>query len=332
MQKKEINNNSQSPNRINTVEINNKMKQLSSSSSSSSVFLRKQQQQQQQQQQNCHLVKQNSLDMDDSLTDQSPKIQVKKAERLQDPLNMLKKTLMRSNINSATISPRRLLPKPVGEDEQKITPTIIKPSNDKVLVKQYSSSSSSSLTQTSGDSKPHHATKLDDQIETISELDNEQDGFKSKYNYYQRAHQLLHTDSLSSDPSDCVSQRNSICLPSSIDTKRITTSGNTLSSVSVCNSKLAPASQQPNIMARIKRVKIKASKQHSLSSSDEYDEYEDVDEEIRSTTEYTTNDEMDIESGSVSEKGAYLRKLESLDKNFEKEEVLAAKMKKFLSV
>ena len=45
-------------------------------------------------------------------------------------------------------------------------------------------------------------------------------------------------------------------------------------------------------------MKIKANKQHSLSSSDEYDEYEDVDEEIRSTTEYTTNDEMDIESGS----------------------------------
>jgi hypothetical protein len=91
---------------------------------------------------------------------------------------------------------------------------------------------------------------------------------------------------------------------------------------------------------------------------------DDVDEEIRSTTEYTTNDEMDLESGSVSisanalgvnskhnsnvanKTGSNLqsREFTSLDnsnknsiddylmQNLEKDEILAAKMSKFLSV
>ena len=120
-------------------------------------------------------------------------------------------------------------------------------------------------------------------------------------------------------------------------------------------------------------------KQHSLTSSDENvhnsktksteylrDEEEDeeennfddmdMDEEIRSTTEYTTNDEMDLESGSVSASANNLQKeagneavppaptfnststLDSktiddyLNQNLKKEDILAAKMTKFLSV
>ena len=88
---------------------------------------------------------------------------------------------------------------------------------------------------------------------------------------------------------------------------------------------------------------------------------EDIDEEIRSTTEYTTNDEMDLESGSVSLNTNNLNRTRLLntqinnknnniiginnmnntnqktidnylEQNLHKDEILAAKMTKFLSV
>jgi hypothetical protein len=80
---------------------------------------------------------------------------------------------------------------------------------------------------------------------------------------------------------------------------------------------------------------------------------EDIDEEIRSTTEYTTNDEMDLESGSISlnahNRNTLIKKNNLignnninnknqksidnyLEQNLQKDEILAAKMNKFLSV
>ena len=70
---------------------------------------------------------------------------------------------------------------------------------------------------------------------------------------------------------------------------------------------------------------------------------EEEEEEIRSTTEYTTNDEMDLESGSINMKpNQYMNRAgeqstmtkidDYLEQNLRKEEILAAKMTKFLSV
>ena len=284
----------------------------------------------------AHLTKQSSLDIEDNNNiynlneDSSPKSLAKKIERLQDPSNYLKKSLIKpiaiksevvvtaaaSPEKTATPPTKRLLPL-ISELNKPITTPVIKE-----LQKQYSSSSSS-LTQTSVDSKPLVQTVIipDGQIEKI----NENESSKQRYNYNHRALQLLHTDSLSSDPSDSVSQRNSICLP------------NTKSQSAIQPKKLPSIlPQKSNTMTEIKRSKIKTNKQYSLSSSDECDYFEvdDVDEEIRSTTEYNdeSNDEMDLESGSISDKGIYLKKLDIMDKHFEKEEILAEKMKKFLSV
>ncbi len=99
--------------------------------------------------------------------------------------------------------------------------------------------------------------------------------------------------------------------------------------------------------------------EEELSENNNY--VDDIDEEIRSTTEYTTNDEMDLESGSVNvnvnafnsvnnvrnkffnnmmivnnDNGGDLNQLNEIDtyleQNLRKDEILAAKMTKFLSV
>ena len=109
-----------------------------------------------------------------------------------------------------------------------------------------------------------------------------------------------------------------------------------------------------------KKLQVEASvEQHHAAAADYWDkeaaeeECED-DDEIRSTTEYTTNDEMDLESGSVSlpahvaksntQRTAHVaakllaqaNQPKSIDdylvQHLKKEELLAAKMSKFLSV
>lgn len=376
-------------------------------SSSSSIYSR-QQLTQQQQQHHQYLHKQHSLDeyntneseflnLSTSTISSSSKLNNnnsnKRGERLQDPFNMLKKTLIRSNeLNNRSENDN------LSEQQKQ---------QQNILQKQYSSSSSSSLTQAStqtNDSKQQKPTQktvsdtpliLTTIATTISKTISSSTTTTTSTitptisRYPQRIPQLLHTDSLSSDPSECMSQRNSICLPSNtilMQTKysnnnnnnnKRTTSDNAFSNppaptpittiatekktimtqdepqlssimstedviknVNIDNN--STIMQQKNhqnspqssskLIGRIKRLKIKANKQqHSLSSSDEYDEFDD--EEIRSTTEYTTNDEMEIESGSLSEKGVYTRKIDDyLEQNLGKEEILAAKMKKFLNV
>jgi hypothetical protein len=211
---------------------------------------------------------------------------------------------------------------------------------EQLLQKQYSSSSSS-LTQASGDSKQQQQQQQQqqkqliipviDKIEKSNYLPNEIDLVKRL-----KLHQLLHTDSLSSDPSDSVSQRNSICFPNKNNQTENHVKSKKLPSIISEQQK----QKQPNLMSRIKRAKTKVNKQYSFSSSDECEDYEIDDYEIRSATEYNnddyedeSNDEMeDLESGSISDKGAYLMELHRKEKEYEREEILAEKMKKFLSV
>jgi hypothetical protein len=92
---------------------------------------------------------------------------------------------------------------------------------------------------------------------------------------------------------------------------------------------------------------------------DDINNFDDLDEEIHSTTEYTTNDEMELESASanVSANARLKAKIYTengqnpysaqkfdnhakktiiddylIDENLEKEQILAAKINKFLSV
>ena len=302
------------------------------SSSSSSVFLKNQ----------LQLTKQVSLDIDENLSSNEytqPNVQIKKIERLQDPTSLLlkKNLIQRTNQIEVKIAeeeseqPRRILPQPLSSSiVNSELGKNLKTTKEQLLQKQYSSSSSS-LTQTSGDSKiqmqqqPHKKY-----VPQVPEID------KTELDISKKLKLLLHTDSLSSDPSDSVSQRNSICLPKS--------NNNNNQIDTIVKSKKLPSilSQQSNIMSRIKRGKTKVNKQYSLSSSDECEDYEvdDVDYEMRSTTEYNddyyedeTNDETeDLESGSISDKGAYLMKLHRMENEHEKEVILAEKMEKFLSV
>jgi hypothetical protein len=275
-----------------------------------------------------HLMKQTSLDIDDNNSNEySPTPQIKKIERLQDPMNLFKKKL---DIDES----KRILPQQPLNNNNLMT-------KEQLLQKQYSSSSSS-LTQASGDSKQllqqqqqqqkQLIIPVIDKIEKSNYLPNEIDLVKKL-----KLHQLLHTDSLSSDPSDSVSQRNSICF---------TNKNNNQTEIHVKSKKLPSIiseqqkQKQPNLMSRIKRAKTKVNKQYSFSSSDECEDYEIDDYEIRSATEYNnddyedeSNDEMeDLESGSISDKGAYLMELHRKEKEYEREEILAEKMKKFLSV
>ncbi|XP_052764130.1 regulating synaptic membrane exocytosis protein 2-like [Mya arenaria] len=72
-----------------------------------------------------------------------------------------------------------------------------------------------------------------------------------------------------------------------------------------------------------KHKRGKKQRQHSVSSSDE---------EIRSTPECSSCEEQDIESESVSEKGGeYLYNHPVVDDRWKKDEILEAKIKKFLS-
>ena len=276
-----------------------------------------------------HLIKQVSLDIDDNNSNEySPRPQIKKIERLQDPSNLFKKKPENTVEESKRILPQQ--PSIVLANNNNLMP------KEQLLQKQYSSSSSS-LTQASGDSKQQQQQQKQliipviDKIEKLNDLTNEIDLAKKL-----KLLQYLHTDSLSSDPSDSVSQRNSICL--------LTKNNNQIETI--VKSKKLPSiiseqqkQKQPNLMSRIKRAKTKVNKQYSFSSSDECEDYEVDDYEIHSTTEYNedyedeTNDEMeDLESGSISDKGAYLMELHRKEKEHEKEEILAEKMKKFLSV
>ena len=204
---------------------------------------------------------------------------------------------------------------------------------------------------------------------------------------------LLHADSLSSDPSDYQRTGNQIEFKPSLEEmsrKHSKTRRNT-------RSRKQPPIPVNNMLPPqqlLQRALMKPNlKQHSLTSSDddiihninnksprksayreEDDEEEDIDDEIRSTTEISTNDEMDLESGSVSIHDQNMLKNQRINmqsnidpvlkqnliqnktnnnsnvasnhnspdqsktiddylvQNLKKEEILAAKMSKFLSV
>jgi len=204
--------------------------------------------------------------------------------------------------------------------------------------------------------------------------------------------QLLHADSLSSDPSDYQRTSNQLEFKPTLEEmsrKHSKTKRNN-------RSRKQPPIPISNMMPPqqlLQRALMKHNlKQHSLTSSDddiihntcnknprksayqEEEDEEDIDDEIRSTTEMSTNDEMDLESGSVNVHDQNLLKnqtismqskidpvlkqnlmlnkinrnsnlapdydskdqLKTIDdylvQNLKKDEILAAKMSKFLSV
>lgn len=211
-------------------------------------------------------------------------------------------------------------------------------------------------------------------------------------NAIQRSKQLLlhPADSLSSDPSD-YQQSNQIEFKTNLE-EMSRKQSKTKRNIRARKQPPIPVnslSQQQLLQKALMKHNLK---QHSLTSSDDdlimnkrasdylpHEEQEDnfndedIDEEIRSTTEMSTNDEMDLESGSVSinqnmknrvglkptnnnpvvllNKSSFIpanfnsiinssnelnHQSKSIDdylvQNLKKEEILAAKMSKFLSV
>ena len=224
-----------------------------------------------------------------------------------------------------------------------------------------------------------------------------------------RARELVkQPDSLSSDPSDILNNRdidqeeNDILTRKHSKTKRAMTNPTRLNNNQRKQPTLPTLLMNSNHLAAHQQkllAKLNLKQQNSLTSSDdenittnesnsrnlrnqlekndsleneieepeeEFNESEeinneDIDEEIRSTTEYTTNDEMDLESGSVSLNANNLNRTRLLntqinnknnniiginnmnntnqksidnylEQNLHKDEILAAKMTKFLSV
>ena len=359
----------------------------------------------------------------------------RRVERMQDPLLAFKNKTSNSRLNSATDLNAIDTDEAVLYNKEKSLNQINKKELSN-LNNEIKKNSTTSLNKTETNNNISSANNqigiVDKNNNNDSETNNENKKLNAinRNNLYpplkQRAKELLHTDSLSSDPSDIQAASNQI-MPTSQSEFNNKSANLDETGMQRKHSKTKRSTRQRkqpaipiNSSLALHQQKIFAKlnlkQQNSLTSSDENlnDDYDlviqkdkklrigaqdieninenedasneleqtdfledeedenedannvddDVDEEIRSTTEYTTNDEMDLESGSVSisanalannnnnknssktnRAGSNLQSSEftSLDnnknsiddylmQNLEKDEILAAKMSKFLSV